>query len=130
MYIDVQRRLNTSKENLISFSSKNDDDDNNNINNNNNNNNNNNKIIIIIIYHQDFHHHHQHHHLNKKNFFRPSFPPQQTTLKQNFFGSAPRIPPAPSVSLIPPDNYFLINTKFGENVIEKPEKVTENIEMH
>ena len=47
--IDVQRRLNTSKESLISFSSNNDDDNNNinnnnsSSNNNNNNNNNNNK---------------------------------------------------------------------------------------
>ena len=85
-------------------------------------------IIIKIIYHQDLHHHPRHHHLNKTIFFQSSFPPQQTTLKQNFFGSAPRIPPTPSVLLLPPDNYFLINTKFGENVIEKPEKVTENID--
>ena len=29
---------------------------------------------------------------------------------------------------LPPDDYFLINTKIGENAIEKPEKVIENID--
>ena len=72
--------------------------------------------------------HHCHHHLNKTIFFQPSFPPQQTTSKQNFFGPAPRIPPAPSAPSLPPDEDFLINTNFGENVIENPEKVIENID--
>ena len=84
-------------------------------------------IIIIIFYHQDLHHHNRHYH--RTIFFQPSFPPQQATPEQNFFGPAPRIPPTPSALPLPSDDYFLIKflTKFGENVIEKPAKVIENI---
>ena len=83
----------------------------------------------MIFYHLELHHHHHHHQLKQENFFfQPSLPPQQTTIKQIFFGPASRISPAPSAPPLPPDDYFLINTKFGENVIEKPEKVIENID--
>ena len=34
----------------------------------------------------------------------------------------------PSAPSLPPDEDFLINTNFGENVIENPEKVIENID--
>ena len=34
----------------------------------------------------------------------------------------------PSAAPLRPDDYFLINTKFGKNVIEKPRKVDENID--
>ena len=65
------------------------------------------------------------------NFFKPSFPLQKTTPKQNFFGAAPRIPPAPSTPPLPPPpsyDYFLINTTFAKHVIEKLERVIENID--
>ena len=85
-------------------------------------------IIIIIFYYQDLHHYNRHYH--RTIFFQPSFPPQQATPEQNFFEQAPRIPPTPSASPLSSDDYFLIKflTKFGENVIEKPAKVIENID--
>ena len=85
-------------------------------------------MIIIIIYHQDPHHHYCHHNLNKKVFFNLLFH-HHKHLNKTFFGPAPRIFPAPSPPPFPPDdNYFLTNTKFNKIVIEKPEKVIENID--
>ena len=119
--IDIQSRLNSLKENLISFNSNNNNNKNNNDNNNNNNNDNNNFLPPRpppspppSAPKQDI-------------FFQP-FPPQQTTPKQNFLVSTPRIPSVPPAPALLPDDYFLINTKVGENVIKKTEKVIENID--
>ena len=113
--IDIQSRLNALKKNLISFNSSN---------NNNNNTTNNNNINFLPPgpppspppsgpRQGNF-------------FFQLSFPLQQTTPKQNYFWPVPRIPREPSTPLLPPDDCFLTNTKFGENGREKPEKVNEN----
>ena len=83
----------------------------------------------MIFYHLELHHHHHHHQLKQENFFfNHLFHHNKQLLNKFFFGPASRISPAPSAPPLPPDDYFLINTKFGENVIEKPEKVIENID--
>ena len=118
----LQSRLNILRENLISFNSSSNNNNNNNKNNFNDNNKNNNFLPPRPPPSPPPSP------LKQDNFFQPSFSPQQTTSKQNIFGPAPRILPAPSATSLPPDDYLLINTKFGENVIEKTEKVIENID--
>ena len=83
--------------------------------------------MIIIFHHQDLHHHPHLQHLNKTFFIQP-FPPQQITPKHIFFYQHQEYPPVPPALALLPYDYFLINTKVGENVIEKPEKVIENID--
>ena len=117
----LQSRLNILRENLISFNSSS-NNNNNNKNNFNDTNKNNNFLPPRPPPSPPPSP------LKQDNFFQPSFSPQQTTSKQNIFGPAPRILPAPSATSLPPDDYLLINTKFGENVIEKTEKVIENID--
>ena len=115
----LQSRLNTLRENLISFNSSS-----NNINKNSFNDNNKNNNFLPPRPPPSP----PPSPLKQDNFFQPSFSPQQTTSKQTFFRPAPRMLPAPSATSLPPDDYLVINTKFGENVIEKPEKVIENID--
>ena len=114
--IDIQSRLNALKKNLISFNSNND--------NNNSNTTNNNNINFLPPRPPPLPLPSGH---KQDNFFpQLSFPLQQTTPKQNYFWPVPRIPREPSAPPLPPDDCFLINTKFGENGREKPEKLNEN----
>ena len=111
--IDIKSRLNTLKENLISINS-----------NSNNNNNNNNNFLpprppsspLPSLHKQD-------------NFFSIFFSTtSNNSLTKLFWTSTKNTTTTPSAPQLPPTDHFLINTKFGKNVIEKREKVIEHID--